>query len=534
MTSIAPSSVPDTGGTRVTITGTDLNDSVVTVAGTVVSVDVNTDGTQLTFVAPAKGAGNATVLVAARGLGAETTLTYTSTNQGSGGSGSTPPPSSNSVPETTSTPDPFDTNPVPVSSFPQPGSAEVSLAGSPAKVTVTEVSPDVPAQDPRSLVPNGVSVSGPGFQVTALGPAVSGPTPATGLFAPANTSVAVQASGFAAGTPVRAYLLVEGQQPVLLGERPANTLGVADVNVMLPSQTLSGPAVIQVNGTSGALQRMNVNIGMFVAAEVSPQPQTNQELPVTGTGKVTVLDSQGRAVPTSRTKVSNSSVTVSVRGSEASIRTVDTQGTRSAKTKAKGLVANKDGYIRVTGSGFSPGTAVSVWGFSTPVLIGVVYVDANGSYNASLPVPEVLTAGRHTLQSVGTTSAGSSLAVSTGLTLTKAVPNTKVKTKKSRTVVTFGPLSSTLDAADRKKLRKLVKAAGKKNITSTRVLGYVQRSADSSNDVSLSRARAVSVAEYLRKLGVNGKIVTEAKGVSQKPGARGRSARVTVTFVQAR
>lgn len=78
----------------------------------------------------------------------------------------------------------------------------------------------------------------------------------------------------------------------------------------------------------------------------------------------------------------------------------------------------------------------------------------------------------------------------------------------------------------------MVRKVGADNIVSTRVIGYVQGNDDPSNDLSLSRARALSVAAELRDLGVTGKITTKAKGVKKAPSSQARSARVIITYTK--
>lgn len=91
--------------------------------------------------------------------------------------------------------------------------------------------------------------------------------------------------------------------------------------------------------------------------------------------------------------------------------------------------------------------------------------------------------------------------------------------------VRFGVLSSALDAADRRSIANLVREGGVR--ATYRVTGYVQATNVTSNDASLSLARALAVAAQLRRLGVPAANITATgSGRSRLEGAAAR--RVTV------
>jgi outer membrane protein OmpA-like peptidoglycan-associated protein len=182
------------------------------------------------------------------------------------------------------------------------------------------------------------------------------------------------------------------------------------------------------------------------------------------------------------------------------------------------------------GTGFEANSRVVVWGFSSPTLIGIVYANAKGAYDVTLPIPGTLGVGSHTLQSNGTAANGQAVSVSTGLNIVSASSAERAATKKATARVHFPRLSAKVDAASLKVLRDLIAKVGGRNAVSTIVLGYVQGSGSSANDISLSRARAYSVAAAMRKLGLKGAIVTKAKGVLAVPSDQARSALVTVTY----
>jgi len=98
-----------------------------------------------------------------------------------------------------------------------------------------------------------------------------------------------------------------------------------------------------------------------------------------------------------------------------------------------------------------------------------------------------------------------------------------VRTIKRRDRVLFAPLSDELTPGVKRKLRRLAKRLGPRTV-SVAISGYVQRSASSANDLSLSRARAQEVADFLRGLGVTGTITARGNGVDSQMNANGRKA----------
>jgi hypothetical protein len=60
--------------------------------------------------------------------------------------------------------------------------------------------------------------------------------------------------------------------------------------------------------------------------------------------------------------------------------------------------------------------------------------------------------------------------------------------------------------------------------------GYVQGTSDTSNDVTLSTQRAVTVAAQLKADGLKGKYYVTGRGVAKESGPMGRKVIVTVTY----
>ena len=75
--------------------------------------------------------------------------------------------------------------------------------------------------------------------------------------------------------------------------------------------------------------------------------------------------------------------------------------------------------MRVTGTGFQPGSVAYVWLFSEPRLLGTVRVNADGTFSGTLPMGD-LAAGEHTLQVNGVSGNGSQQTANLGVLVTEA------------------------------------------------------------------------------------------------------------------
>ena len=69
------------------------------------------------------------------------------------------------------------------------------------------------------------------------------------------------------------------------------------------------------------------------------------------------------------------------------------------------------------GSGFSPNSMVSLYLYSTPTKLGELPVSASGSYSGAALIPAGIEAGSHTIQAIGYTPDGATLALSVGVTV---------------------------------------------------------------------------------------------------------------------
>jgi len=113
-------------------------------------------------------------------------------------------------------------------------------------------------------------------------------------------------------------------------------------------------------------------------------------------------------------------------------------------------------------------------------------------------------------------------------TLQTTVPSCEVG-ERVRATVYFDVLSDQLDARSQRTLNRLVRDANSRGIpTCSVVVGFVQPTVRRDNDISLSTARAASVADYLESRGIERIIRTEGLGRANQQGAKARRATATV------
>lgn len=193
------------------------------------------------------------------------------------------------------------------------------------------------------------------------------------------------------------------------------------------------------------------------------------------------------------------------------------------------LLIVESGDIKVTGTGFSPNSVITLYLFSEPINLGQWTTNGKGQFTATVPVPAGLEPGHHTAQAVGVDKSGQTLTANIALTLlTKKPPSVK---QRVGSTVYFDELASALRPADKKQLDKLVAQLpdGARKVRVT-VAGYVQPSATTANDMSLSNARAKAVAKYLKDHGVTGAYIVAGHGISSAPGSQGRQAQVRIVL----
>lgn len=79
------------------------------------------------------------------------------------------------------------------------------------------------------------------------------------------------------------------------------------------------------------------------------------------------------------------------------------------------LTFEQGGALKTGGDGFSPGTSVGFWLFSTPVLLGFVDVDEDGRFEGEVVIPENMEVSSHTLQILGVGVDGNEQTIAIGV-----------------------------------------------------------------------------------------------------------------------
>ncbi|NQW71359.1 MAG: InlB B-repeat-containing protein [Actinobacteria bacterium] len=199
---------------------------------------------------------------------------------------------------------------------------------------------------------------------------------------------------------------------------------------------------------------------------------------------------------------------------------------RSATLAPLSLRAKVQPVARTRGYGFAPASPVKLYLLPSTYL-GEVMTDANGSFAGAVPIPAGIAPGVHTLQANGFIPDFTVRSLSIGV-LVK--PTTQaLATAWTSTKVFFEPLSADLTGDSEAALRALVKKTGK-NPVRTVSIGFVQPTATTDNDSSLSLLRAKNVAAFMRSIGVKGVFVARGNGAPNEAGAAARRVKVTIAY----
>jgi len=209
--------------------------------------------------------------------------------------------------------------------------------------------------------------------------------------------------------------------------------------------------------------------------------------------------------------------------------TMELEGLRSTGeplglTSDAALRLERGSNAHVKGTGFAKNSDVQVHLFSTNRFLGTVRTDATGAFDGTVPVPNDVEYGRHTLQVDALSADNTVRSLSLGVVLEE--PAKPVRTAKA--TVTFAPLSTTLSPKAKAALRSLAQRA-KATATSGYAIGYVQKDGNYSNNASLSKKRARAIVRFLKANGVKAPLGYRGDGVLTKK-KTGRTATINVTF----
>ena len=216
--------------------------------------------------------------------------------------------------------------------------------------------------------------------------------------------------------------------------------------------------------------------------------------------------------------ISGASFTMSLQGQGS-------DGKPLGVTSDGALILQQDRIAAVEGTGFKPNTEVEIYVFSTPRYLGSVHTDARGNFKGTVPIPQNLVPGRHTLQSNGFSSTGAIRSLSIGVLLSSQKNSVKTKT------IHFSSMSWKLTSRSKANLRALAKTY-KSNAVKITVKGNVQHFGSNRNNRSLSKKRAIAIVKYLRRQGVNVTYVTSGTTKAKNKRSSARNAVVRIEYVK--
>lgn len=250
------------------------------------------------------------------------------------------------------------------------------------------------------------------------------------------------------------------------------------------------------------------------------------------TGPVLLVNGQPQSITVIPTQ-QDEGLSISGDGFSMTIEGVGSTGTPLGLTPDGALILENDRFAKTSGTGFLADSPVKLFLFSDPVYVGDVVTNGDGAFSGSVQIPLTIAPGRHTLQANGYTPSGQIRSLSLPVVVKADEPDSTssrpTKTRKANATVLFAPLSAELTTQAKATLSRLVKKAGKTARVTT-VVGFVQGTASTINDVQLSTHRARSVTTYLREQGLRGKVTYRGEGVSHVSGPEGRRVAVHVTY----
>ncbi len=206
----------------------------------------------------------------------------------------------------------------------------------------------------------------------------------------------------------------------------------------------------------------------------------------------------------------NLQIIVRPRSPEGANLALDSDGT---------AILNAGGDVALNARGAVPGSPVNIYLLrgSTATLLGDVDVFSDGRY-ARVPIPGDLARGTYTLQVKGLTKPTRQAAVVTrGVSfsisiLVRVINPAAAEPKAVQMVVYFDVFSAKLTKSAKRHLHALVTRLPTRSTNLVRVVGFAGPGYSNSVVKALSKARAESVARYLRSKGVRGKYVLKVGG----------------------
>lgn len=365
---------------------------------------------------------------------------------------------------------------------------------------------------------------------TCSPPDVSAVTPASGTTA-GGTSVTISGTNLANATSVTiggtAATVTANTATSITATTPAGTAGAADIVVtngngsdtLVGGFTYAAPqsdTYIGQSGSSSSGQPTTTTVVTSPIATLSTQDQYPEIVP---TPPVSAPD------PSSATAVVDGIPTGSTVTQAGTTTTVTTPGTGTTFAVTAPSIAGTlpaGSPTRFTFTGGRPGTPVSIYVMSDPVLVANAVTDAAGAVSGFVTLPVSIVPGQHTLVVSGYANSGA--AVSSYLGIKVSAP---ARTRRAHVLFDLG--SYRLSPSARKTLDALVvRARGTAPATVT--VGAVRASGATADDRRLALRRARVVAAYLRDEGMPGTVRVGASLPTRMTNAQARRVDVTVTF----
>jgi outer membrane protein OmpA-like peptidoglycan-associated protein len=249
-----------------------------------------------------------------------------------------------------------------------------------------------------------------------------------------------------------------------------------------------------------------------------------------GQATLDIRDSSGAVVPaTSSVAVSPvdaNVLVVSIPSSQVQVSLSSTAPNGSVNPVQNTTLTIASGSeIKISAEGFLPNSDVSVYVFSTPVLLGTVKTDAQGKYITSLASPSGLEIGAHTIQLIGYLKDSSVAKLS--------IPMVVFRSSVSKTIKVYFDMSSTkISASQLKSLKNALSKVNKKKILSIAIKGFAQKTAKQKNDDKLIQLRASNVAKALKSLGITTKSSISTGGYALEKDERARRVEIVIKIAQ--
>jgi len=384
--------------------------------------------------------------------------------------------------------------------------------------------------------------------------ASDGTVPTTAAGSP--ISITITNSGIKAGAKI--YSLI-GNVVTLLGTAAVDGSATASFSDD-PEIVIANPAVVTTSSSSGGSSGGGSSSPAVVTTPTTPTtttpttpttptvttpttpttttptvvttPAVTPTAPTTpiavGQALVDIRDASGAVVSTLKSvyvsPVDPNAIVISFASAQVTVLSVGPTGVPNPIQNST-LTITQGAEIKISADGFLPNSELSVYVFSTPILLGKVITDAEGRYSALLASPAGLKVGSHTIQLIGFLN-DSTLA-------TLSLPVLVIQSSSSKTIkVYFNMGSEKVTSTQGKLLAQALAKINKKKIKEIVIKGFVQKTLAQINDEKLPRLRAIAVGGYLKKLGITTKPTISSGGYATEKDWRARRVEIVLKIAK--